>query len=73
MLKYEYKLFKPRIKGWIFKDWDNMHQAEEQLNKLGNEGWEVVATFPIQTGSRGIFSDSGETSGFVALMKRQVK
>ena len=70
--QFEYMIYKPDIKGFVFKNWDKMGNIENELNDMGKDGWEIMCVFPIQTGHRGIFSDSGETSGFIAFLKREI-
>ncbi len=42
----------------------------DRLNMLGEEGWELVSTFTIESKSVGFFDSGAETSGIVAVLKR---
>jgi len=42
----------------------------DNLNLLGEEGWELVSTFTIESKSVGFFDSGAETSGIVAVFKR---
>jgi len=68
MKKWEYKIITIKIEGWVDKKIDS--QAEQQLNELGNEGWELVGNAPI---GGGIGGWGAETSSFSFIFKRLIK
>jgi Domain of unknown function (DUF4177) len=43
----------------------------DKLNLLGEEGWELVSTFTVESKSVGFFDSGSETSGIVAVLKRE--
>ena len=43
----------------------------DRLNTLGEEGWELVSTITIESKSVGLFDSGSETSGIVAVLKRE--
>ncbi|AFK02162.1 hypothetical protein Emtol_1011 [Emticicia oligotrophica DSM 17448] len=43
----------------------------DRLNTLGEEGWELISTFTIESKSVGLFDSGSETSGIVAVLKRE--
>jgi hypothetical protein len=40
------------------------------MNILGEEGWELVSSFTIESKSIGFFDSGAETSGIVSVFKR---
>ncbi len=56
MKKWEYGIFKPKL-NWSDNDNKRIEKTEEQLNILGDKGWEVVAPI-VETNSA--FVGSGE-------------
>jgi len=68
MEKFEYKVFTPKMEGWIKKRVSN--DTEEDLDALGKEGWELVSVSPI-TANMGT-SWGGTTASFVFFFKRKI-
>jgi hypothetical protein len=54
-VKWEYKVIHAK---------DNSTKIEEELNKLGEDGWELTSTPALQTGG------FGQTSPFLLVLKR---
>ena len=50
---------------------DEIKNFIDKLNLLGEEGWELVSTFTIESKSMGFFDSGSETSGIVGVLKRQ--
>lgn len=46
MEKWEYKIINISVGGWISIGLDP-GKTQKELNKLGNDGWELVSTLPI--------------------------
>ena len=67
MEKWEYKIMSPEVKGWISKKIDP--KAEQILNELGNEGWELVSITPL-AGNTSTAWGAG-TGNFVLIFKRK--
>lgn len=68
MEKWEYKVFTPKMEGWIKK---KVSEATfEDLDALGKEGWELVAVTPV-TANMGT-SWGGTTASFVFFFKRKI-
>ena len=65
MTKYEYKVLKFDMKGWMGGQIDD-EEMERRLNSLGAEGWELIRVTPI-------LIDMGRTRLLVATMKRPVQ
>ena len=42
----------------------------DRMNILGEEGWELVSSFTIESKSVGFFDSGAETSGIVSVFKR---
>ncbi|MEY4568246.1 MAG: hypothetical protein RLY14_3216 [Planctomycetota bacterium] len=77
MAKWEYKIVHLRINqrrvksaGFIAPDivYDLKDGSESELARLGDEGWELVSTLPIDAPS--IFGLSGGTRYSIAFFKR---
>ena len=68
MEKWEYKIIYLQIKGFVNKKIDP--EAENQLNALGNEGWELVGTAAIGGRAGGW---GAETSCFAFIFKRAIE
>jgi Domain of unknown function (DUF4177) len=52
-------------------DRDETKTFIDKLNLLGEEGWELVSTFTVESKSVGFFDSGSETSGIVAVLKRE--
>jgi hypothetical protein len=65
-MKYEYKIITPEMKGWVKKKVSE--DTDELLNKLGQEGWELIGVTPV-TANTGT-SWGGTTASFVFFFKR---
>ncbi len=63
MTKWEYKT--------LTVDRNETKTFIDKLNVLGEEGWELVSTFTIESKSMGFFDSGSETSGIVAVLKRE--
>ena len=59
---FEYKTFKTRPKG-IWQSALDTQELELYLNKLGNEGWELVSAIGTNSG--------GATNEIIFLFKRE--
>ena len=66
--KWEYKVFTPKMEGWIKKKVSS--DTFEELDALGREGWELVGVTPI-TANMGT-SWGGTTASFVFFLKRKI-
>lgn len=69
MSKWEYKIVKPEMttsfsKGSNIKE----NAATEKLNKLGKEGWELIAAFPVA--GHGV-AMAGATQSVIFIFKRE--
>lgn len=64
MKKYEYKTLEVIVKGKI-KSYIDFDGYSENLNKLGQEGWELVNTFPLAYAS-------GASYSIISVLKREV-
>jgi Domain of unknown function (DUF4177) len=62
MTKWEYRT--------LTIETDEAESFMDNLNLLGEEGWELVSTFTIESKSVGFFDSGAETSGIVAVLKR---
>lgn len=62
MQKWEYKTMKVQTKGFTGGILE-IESFDEQLNRLGQEGWELVSTFVTTAGS-------GASREAVAIFKR---
>jgi hypothetical protein len=67
MDKWEYKVITPKMEGWITKKVSD--NTFEELNKLGQEGWELIGVTPV-TANKGT-SWGGTTASFVFFFKRK--
>ncbi len=67
MDKWEYKIYSPKMKGWLTKKISE--ETSEELNILGEKGWELVAVAP-ETANTGA-SYGGTTANFVFVFKRK--
>ena len=63
MKKYEYKVFTYDTKG-VFGGKIDIRELESQLNKFGNEGWEMVSS----TSSNQSY---GSSKSLVYIFKRE--
>lgn len=70
MITFEYTTYEPELKGFVKKKPDPVAILED-LNKLGAEGWELVAITPIagNTGS----SYGASTAALLYTFKRPLK
>jgi len=69
-MKWEYKTVSIEAKG-VWNKNINEESSIEQLNELGEEGWELVSAVPVErTGS---FTQKTATYAFVFILKRPVK
>ena len=64
MEQWEYKIISPEVRGWISKKIDP--KAEQFLNELGSEGWELTGIAPFAGNG---FIDG--TENFVFIFKRK--
>ncbi|MCL2323499.1 MAG: DUF4177 domain-containing protein [Oscillospiraceae bacterium] len=62
-MKYEYKTLITRSESFIGR-WSS-NSFENELNKLGNEGWELVNSFPV-------CKLHGVTEDVVSIFKRAI-
>lgn len=69
MEKWEYKVIAPeaKFKGWINKKLDIT--IEQNLNDLGNDGWELICAIPY-AGNTTTAWGAG-TGNFVFIFKRR--
>lgn len=67
MEKWEYKIINPEVKGWVDKRIDP--ESEQQLNELGNQGWELVSIAHLTSGAGGGWG--GDTKTFIFIFKRK--
>jgi hypothetical protein len=67
-MKYEYKTWTPELKGFIQKK--PKEDIDTELNKLGSDGWELIAVVPI-TSNMGT-SYGGTTGSLVYYFKRAI-
>lgn len=66
MKKFEYKI----LVGSSSKD---QAHFESELNKLGNEGWELVSAFDYsQAGFKQWMINASISSGYIFLFKREI-
>ena len=65
IMKYEYKVLKFDIKGWISSKVDSV-DMEAQLNECGAKGWDLVKVSEI-------LGDMAVTKMLVATLKRPVE
>lgn len=64
MEKYEYKMFEYNTQfSWASVS-VNTDELQNQLNILGNEGWELVSSTPITV-------NNGRTKSIVCTLKRK--
>lgn len=63
MTKWEYRT--------LTVDRDETKTFIDKLNVLGEGGWELVSTFTVESKSVGFFDSGAETSGIVAVLKRE--
>ncbi len=68
MKKWEYGIFKPKL-SWNDNDNKRIEKTEEQLNILGDKGWEVVA--PIVETKGAFMASGGESKSPIFLLKRE--
>lgn len=62
-MQWEYKTIKLATTGLLGGNMDEM-QLEEQLNELGNDGWEAVTAIDLN-------ADRGATRNVMIILKRQ--
>jgi hypothetical protein len=62
--KVEYKFLRTKDEGW-FTVSINFDEMERKLNRLGQEGWDVVTSLDINSGQ-------GGTKEVVLLLKRYI-
>lgn len=67
---YEYKIETTSAKKGMFKNKPS-ETDEELLNKLGQEGWELVSVSPMHGTS--VKSYGGSTVGYLYHLKRPLK
>ena len=63
MQKWEYKTIKVKTKGFAGGILE-LEEFEEKLNRLGQEGWELVSSFTTSQGS-------GSSREVIAIFKRE--
>ncbi|MFM9966765.1 MAG: DUF4177 domain-containing protein [Planctomycetaceae bacterium] len=65
MQKWEYRIYNyKQPSGVIFRGaGDVPENVPKDLNALGNEGWEIIASYPVAMGS-------GATNQIVMILKR---
>lgn len=68
MEKWEYKVFTPKMEGWLAKRVSK--KTFEELDEFGKEGWELVSVAPV-SGNTGV-SYGGTTANFVFFFKRKI-
>jgi hypothetical protein len=62
--KWEYKTIKFETKGFVGGILD-ARNFEDELNNLGEKGWEVVSCFPTA-------QSSGQSREIIAVLKRKI-
>jgi len=67
MQKWEYKIIKPNVEGWISAKMDS-EKSEELLNNLGIDGWELISVLPL-TEQSGWGSRTGQV---LLILKRKI-
>ena len=68
-IKWEYKAL--NIEGKYITQKMNTQKVEQELNILGNQGWELVAAIPVTR--TGVFTKDVATYAFSFLFKRPLK
>ncbi|QQG40889.1 MAG: DUF4177 domain-containing protein [Candidatus Levyibacteriota bacterium] len=48
-----------------------LEKVQNELNKYGAEGWELVTIESFSNAQSALFYGGGKTSGFVAILKRK--
>ncbi|HEX6479751.1 MAG TPA: DUF4177 domain-containing protein [Ktedonobacteraceae bacterium] len=66
--KWEYMTVNMEAKGWVNKRM-NEKGSMELLNKMGDEGWELVSVVPIER-TQGLIPKT-DTHAFAFILKRQ--
>jgi hypothetical protein len=61
MTKWEYYLYEVKVSGWTGKI--NIPEIDEELNRLGSEGWELVHSISPTA--------AGTASALTIILKRQ--
>ena len=67
MEKWEYKIITQDLKGWAVKKIDP--KTEQDLNELGDKGWELVSFTPLAGRTSNAWGAS--TGAFVSVFKRK--
>lgn len=67
MPKWEYLTINMEAKGWVNKRM-NEKASMELLNKLGDEGWELINVVPIER-TQGVLMKT-DTHAFAFILKR---
>ena len=66
-MKWEYKTIKLADEGfWITQGRINEAALEDELNRLGSQGWELVSVFDTNR-------SGGGTNGVIAVFKRKME
>ena len=75
--RYTTIVIRLNMKGFVFRKEDLLQglyeESADQLTRLGNEGWELVAVLPFSTGRANFLLPAGKTNGkdsAIAFFKR---